>query len=141
MLFRSPKATPTAPLDLDAWCEAIGEGIERIVVDDVLSRSTTRDVDAAGDKLNAREPSAHDRETNSMREAHILKRRLLRMLRGLNRPYQLAQRVAQREHAKRPVVPLHGSAVRQWVTRFSRSFVQGWREGIAMFFAPLMAVR
>ena len=135
------KDTPTVPLAIDAWCEAIGAGIERIILDDLLSRSTTRDVDAAGDKLNAREPSAHDRETNSMREAHILKRRLLRMLRGFNRPYQLAQRAAQREHAKRPVVPLHGGAVRQFVTRLSRSFVQGWYEGIAMYFAPLTALR
>ena len=135
------KDTPTVPLAIDAWCEAIGAGIERIILDDLLSRSTTRDVDAAGDKLNAREPSAHDRETNSMREAHILKRRLLRMLRGFNRPYELAQRAAQREHAKRPVVPLHGGAVRQFVTRLSRSFVQGWYEGIAMYFAPLTALR
>ena len=63
------------------------------------------------------------------------------MLRGFNRAYELAQRAVQREHMKLPVAPLHGSAVRQFVTRFSRSFVQGWREGIAMFFAPLMALR
>ena len=136
-----PKATPTVPLDLDAWCEAIGAGIERIILDDLLSRSTTRDVDAAGDKRNAREPSAYERETKSMHEAHILKQRLLRMLRGFNRPYQTAQRAAQREHAKRREVPLQGSAVRQWVARFSRSLGEGWREGIAMYFAPLTALR
>ena len=136
-----PKATPTAPLDLDAWCEAIGGGIERRVLEDVLSGSTVRPMEGAARPKDIREPSGKNRETNSMREERILKRRLLRLLRGFNRLYELTQRAVQREHAKRPVAPPHGSAVRRSVMRFSRSFVQGWREGSAMFFAPLMALR
>ena len=136
-----PKATPTAPLDLDAWCEAIGEGIERRVLENVLSGSTVRPMERAARPKDIREPSGKNRETNSMREERILKRRLLRLLRGFNRLYELTQRAVQREHAKRPVAPPHGSTVRQWVTGFSRSFVQGWLEGIAMFFAPLTGLR
>ena len=135
-----PKVTPTVLLAFDAWCVGIGAGIERIVLDDVLSRSTTPDLHALGAKRNAREPSAHDRETTSMREAHILKYWLLRMLRGVNRPYDIAQRAVRREYAKRAVVPLHGGVVRQFASGFSRSFGEGWREGSAMFFAPLMAL-
>ena len=136
-----PKATTTAPLDLDAWCEAIGEGIERIILEDVLSGSTVRPMEGAARPKDIREPSGKHRATNSMREERMLDRWLLRMLRGFNRPYALAHRSVQREHAKRRVVPLHGSAVRRSVTRFSRSFVQGWYEGIAMFFAPLTGLR
>ena len=136
-----PKATTTAPLDLDAWCEAIGEGIERIILEDVLSGSTVRPMEGAARPKDIREPSGKHRATNSMREERMLDRWLLRMLRGFNRPYALAHRSVQREHAKRRVVPLHGSAVRRSVTRFSRSFVQGWREGSAMFFAPLTGLR
>ena len=136
-----PKATTTAPLTLDAWCEAIGEGIERIILEDVLSSLTGRPHDHAARPKEFREPSGTHRATNSMREERMLERRLLRMLRGFNRPYELAQRAVQREHAKRRVVPLQGGAVRRSVTRFSRLFVQGWREGSAMFFAPLTGLR
>ena len=135
------KATPTVPLDLDAWSQAIGEGIERIILEDVLSSLTGRPHEHAARPKDFREPSGKHRATNSMREERMLERWLLRMLRGFNRPYALAHRSVQREHAKRRVVPLHGSAVGRSVTRFSRSFVQGWYEGIAMFFAPLTALR
>ena len=79
--FWPPKqiATPTVPLDLDAWCEAIGAGIERIIGQDLLSGSTVRPMEGAARPKDIREPSGKDRETNSMREAHILKRRLLPM--------------------------------------------------------------
>ena len=136
-----PKATTTVPLTLDAWSQAIGEGIERIIVQDLLSGSTVRSIESAARPKDIREPSGKNRETNSMRKERILRCRLLPMLRGFNRPYELVQRAVQREHGKRPVAPPHGGAVRQFVTRFSRSFVQGWREGIAMFFAPLTGLR
>ena len=132
---------PTVPLPFDAWCEAIGAGIERRILEDGSSGSTVRPNQAAARLRDIREPSGKDGDVNSVRDANLLPRRLLRILRGFNRPYELAQRAVQREQAKRPEVPLRGGIVRQWVARFSRSFGEGWREGIAMYFAPLTALR
>ena len=62
------KAATTVPLTIDVWCEAIGAGIERIIVEDLLSGSTVRNIQGAARPQNIREPSAQDRETNSMRK-------------------------------------------------------------------------
>ena len=62
------KATTTVPLTIDEWCEAIGAGIERIIVEDLLSGLTVQRIEGAASPQNIREPSAQDRETNSMRK-------------------------------------------------------------------------
>ena len=119
-----PKATTTVPLTLDAWSQAIGEGIERIIVQDLLSGSTVRSIESAARPKDIREPSGKNRETNSMRKERILRCRLLPMLRGFNRPYELVQRAVQREHGKRPVAPSarrRGSSVCHAFLSFIRS--------------------
>ena len=131
----------SVPLNLDTWCDAIGEGIKRIILDDLLSLSSIRNSEAATATQDAHPPSHRDRESNPNREEHIFRRRLLRILRGVNRPFEVAQRTVRRQHAKLPAATLHGGVVPRFVARFLCSFRQGWNEAIALYFSPLTALR
>ena len=136
------KDAPVVPLDLDERTDVIGAGIERMILHNLLSRSSLRNTDAAASRSNVNNSHCvSDRDMNSVRDEHLLRRRLVRILRSLNRPYSLAQRAAQREHAKLPVAPLRGGVVSRSIANFTRSFAQGWRQAIAMYFSPLTALR
>ena len=130
----------SVPLNLDTWCDAIGEGIKRIILDDLLSLSSIRNSEAATATQDAHPPSHRDRESNPNREEHIFRRRLLRMNRGFSRAYEVAQPAVKGKHAKLPLATFSGGVVRRSVARFFRSFVQGWREAIALYFSPLKAI-
>ena len=125
------KDKPEAHVPIDAWCAAIGAGIEQIILDDVLQPSSTRNTDT--------EPISSHTQPTTLGLRFLL--HTLHVLRRLNRPYDVVQRAVRRKHAKLLNAPLPGGAIRQFITVYVRSFIQGLHEGTALFFAPLTALR
>ncbi len=76
-----------------------------------------------------------------MNEARILRRCFLRWVRRLKRHYVIVQRAARGERGKLQAAPQASGVVRRFLTSYLRSFVHGWNEGIALYLAPLIAVR
>ena len=132
---------PSVPLNIDTGCDPVGEGIERIILCDLLPLSSMRNREAAADTQDAHSPSDRDCETNSMRPEHIFRRRLLRMNRGFSRAYEVAQPALKGEHVKLPLATFCGDVVRRSVARFLCSFRQGWIEAIALCVAAVTAIR
>ena len=76
-----------------------------------------------------------------MHEARSWRRRFLRWVRRLTRHNVIVQRAYRRERGKLQGAPEAGGVVRRFLTSYLRSFGHGWNEGIALYLAPLIAVR
>ena len=145
------KIRPKVSLDVEAWCSAISAAIEQIVLADMSSsvpiRSSERE-GTAGDTERAH-MAGMARDQRNARSVHtvsprsrepIVNPRIVRWFRSINHPYEVAQRAIRRKHTQRPAPPVADSPTRRFITRFARSFVDGWREGVTMYFAPLTAI-